>query len=339
MVVVDQEYTHALESLRTQMVLQQGFPSSEVVFIEAPQRDMEPHLQDRAASPPETDAQAADGTRNARLLCGLWELPEHVKPAECSLVWVGSSSPALLRTLMSLPLHSDGSPIPCAQYEPVTSFWSPSAGQKEDAARLLKRRYYLVERAKDASIVGIIAGTLSVAGARRALDRVRRLAEAAGKKTYTFLVGKPNPAKLGNFPEVRPLLCAVRCDHDSSLLAWALHRWASSSWWPAQRRPSSTAGTSWRPSSPPLRPSLLSRPALSGRRGSIALLLTRARGLLPRAHFLRLRRAISPSSPAGCGEARTETAMLQQQVPPMVSSRLLGRASWWHSREQGRLLR
>ena len=207
MVVVDQEYTHALDPLRTQTMLQlqQCSPPPELVFMEAPQRDMEPQSEHQAASPPETDAQVAvdaASRRSARVLCGIWELPEHVAPAECSLVWVGSSSPALLRTLMSLPSHSDGSPISCAQYEPVTRCWSPSADQKEDAARLLKRRYYLVERAKDASIVGIIAGTLSVAGARHALDRVRRLAEAAGKKTYTFLVGKPNPAKLGNFPEV-----------------------------------------------------------------------------------------------------------------------------------------
>ncbi len=32
---------------------------------------------------------------------------------------------------------------------------------------------------------------------------LRRLVVAAGKKSYTFLMGKPNPAKLGNFPEVR----------------------------------------------------------------------------------------------------------------------------------------
>lgn len=83
-----------------------------------------------------------------------------------------------------------------------------------------------MERAKDASIVGIVAGTLGVDGYRAAIDRVRHLVRVfvvpeptdtnyvvddtcspwpqvamAGKKSYTFLVGKPNPAKLGNFPE------------------------------------------------------------------------------------------------------------------------------------------
>ena len=45
-------------------------------------------------------------------------------------------------------------------------------------------------------------GTLGVAGFLEAAEEVRRLARAAGKRTYTLLMGKPNPAKLANFPEV-----------------------------------------------------------------------------------------------------------------------------------------
>lgn len=41
-----------------------------------------------------------------------------------------------------------------------------------------------------------------MAGYRDAIESVRRLAKQAGKKTYTMLMGKPNPAKLANFPEV-----------------------------------------------------------------------------------------------------------------------------------------
>lgn len=33
-------------------------------------------------------------------------------------------------------------------------------------------------------------------------ERIRNLAQGAGKKTYTFLIGKPTPAKLANFPEI-----------------------------------------------------------------------------------------------------------------------------------------
>lgn len=45
-------------------------------------------------------------------------------------------------------------------------------------------------------------GTLSTDGHRTALQRLRSMALAAGKRTYTFLVGRPTVTKLGNFPEV-----------------------------------------------------------------------------------------------------------------------------------------
>ena len=51
-------------------------------------------------------------------------------------------------------------------------------------------------------VTGILVGTLGVAGYRDAIESIRHLAKAAGKKTYTMLMGKPNPAKLANFPEV-----------------------------------------------------------------------------------------------------------------------------------------
>lgn len=49
---------------------------------------------------------------------------------------------------------------------------------------------------------GIVVGTLGVAGYLEAAEQVRQLAHAAGKKTYTLLMGKPSPVKLANFPEV-----------------------------------------------------------------------------------------------------------------------------------------
>jgi diphthamide biosynthesis protein 2 len=47
-----------------------------------------------------------------------------------------------------------------------------------------------------------VVGTLGVAGYGDAVERIRDLAQAAGKRTYTLLMGKPSPAKLANFPEV-----------------------------------------------------------------------------------------------------------------------------------------
>ncbi|XP_049735011.1 2-(3-amino-3-carboxypropyl)histidine synthase subunit 2 isoform X2 [Elephas maximus indicus] len=82
----------------------------------------------------------------------------------------------------------------------------PETGQCQDesvrAGRLRARRQYLVERARDARVVGLLAGTLGVARYREALAHLRNLTQAAGKRSYVLALGRPTPAKLANFPEV-----------------------------------------------------------------------------------------------------------------------------------------
>ena len=132
-------------------------------------------------------------------------------PQDCAPVWVGASNAALLLLLLSLPLHPSGSaPLSCAHYCPRPADaepsdppgeWRPSAASAPLCKRLLGRRYAAVERARGARIVGLVAGTLGVRGFAAALDRLRVLVREGGRKSYTLLVGKPSPAKLGNFPE------------------------------------------------------------------------------------------------------------------------------------------
>ena len=86
----------------------------------------------------------------------------------------------------------------------------------------LKRQEYSPLFGWDA---GIVVGTLGVAGYLAAAEQVRRLARAAGKRTYTLLMGKPNPAKLANFPEVEVFVMVA----DSQVLHWRFSRLM----WPA----------------------------------------------------------------------------------------------------------
>ena len=75
--------------------------------------------------------------------------------------------------------------------------------------RMLMKRYYLIERARDAARVGILVGTL---GVRDYLAVIRRLSDVirrAGKKCYRFVVGKLNVAKLANFAEVSLSCCLI----------------------------------------------------------------------------------------------------------------------------------
>lgn len=92
--------------------------------------------------------------------------------------------------------------------------------------RMLMRRYALVEKAKDADVIGILVGTLGVgtfslgSSATPTVERsltssghslaaylplithLRQLIASHHKKSYTVAVGKLNPAKLANFIEV-----------------------------------------------------------------------------------------------------------------------------------------
>nr|CAB3491451.1 unnamed protein product [Digitaria exilis] len=90
---------------------------------------------------------------------------------------------------------------PCfdlVRYDPVENRLSTDVSQ---LLKVLRRRYYLVEKAKDANIIGILVGTLGVAGYLHIIEQMKELIKASGKKSYTLVMGRPNSAKLANFPE------------------------------------------------------------------------------------------------------------------------------------------
>lgn len=71
-----------------------------------------------------------------------------------------------------------------------------------NTSMLLRRRYALLTTLSTAPILGILINTLSVSDHLSALSSLRTLISRAGKKSYTFVVGKVNAAKLANFSEI-----------------------------------------------------------------------------------------------------------------------------------------
>ena len=65
-------------------------------------------------------------------------------------------------------------------------------------------------------IVGLLVGTLGVADYMDILERMKKLATLAGKKTYTFVVGKINVPKLANFMEI-DIYVLVSCAQNALL--------------------------------------------------------------------------------------------------------------------------
>lgn len=135
-----------------------------------------------------------------------------------------------LRTTAFLWLSREGSPsdlcIPlrnaALQYCPSTcaGFYvaAVNAGahsvEPVSTGRLLGKRYALVDKARDAERVGIVAGTLGVSGNLAVIERVKKVVEAAGRRWYMLMVGKPNAAKLGNFAEM-DVFVLVACAQNS----------------------------------------------------------------------------------------------------------------------------
>ncbi|KAJ6817555.1 diphthamide biosynthesis protein 2 isoform X1 [Iris pallida] len=131
------------------------------------------------------------GTRHG--IGGLtWSMPAGHKMEDYLLFWIGSDDQAFANLVLTFNTYE------------IVRYDAKEAKLLKDFShqkRILKRRYYLVEKAKDANIVGILLGTLGVAGYLHIINQMKALIEGAGKKTYILVMGRPNAAKLANFPE------------------------------------------------------------------------------------------------------------------------------------------
>uniref|UniRef100_A0A665WRL8 2-(3-amino-3-carboxypropyl)histidine synthase subunit 2 n=1 Tax=Echeneis naucrates TaxID=173247 RepID=A0A665WRL8_ECHNA len=80
----------------------------------------------------------------------------------------------------------------------------------------LMKRYYAIERAKDANVVGILVGTLGVADYLTIIQQLKETIRRAGKKSYMFAMGKLNVPKLANFLEI-DIFVLIACPENSLL--------------------------------------------------------------------------------------------------------------------------
>ena len=89
-------------------------------------------------------------------------------------------------------------------------------GGGANVTKSLMKRYFMVEKTKDADRIGILVGTLGASRYGTIIDKIRETITTSGKKCYTFLVGKPNVPKLANFPEI-DVFVLVACPENSLL--------------------------------------------------------------------------------------------------------------------------
>ena len=116
---------------------------------------------------------------------------------EYSLFHISDPPPALLLTLSSRVREFHIYPTTRAS-DPS----SPLATLQSNTSIALRRRYALLTSLSTCSIFGILINTLSVRNYLETVSTVKQMIERAGKKSYTFVVGKVNAAKLSNFGEI-----------------------------------------------------------------------------------------------------------------------------------------
>ncbi|RHY59316.1 hypothetical protein DYB30_005672 [Aphanomyces astaci] len=137
--------------------------------------------------------------------------PSQTFSASPVLLYVGKESPHLTNILLR------AGDTPCLSYDPQTD-----VARREGTSinRTLNRRYFLVQKAKEAQIIGILMGTLGVANCLDVVQSLQALiakySKLHMKSSYTFVVGKINVPKLSNFAEI-DAFCLVACAENSLL--------------------------------------------------------------------------------------------------------------------------
>ena len=202
----DQEYFWALDELkRASTSSTANVQGAEIVIAAAVEVEVDPSRDSRVRGRDEDASTTRVGASRFRP-------PNGTTNEDCAYVWIGATGPAMTHAMLVLgdcAAKFGG----MAQYDPsvdgdAVRVEADSAGE---AARALKRRRFLIAKAKEARVVGIIAGTLGVAGYREMIENLRKLIANSGRKSYTVVAGKPNPQKLANFPEIEVFIM-VSCE-------------------------------------------------------------------------------------------------------------------------------
>ncbi|KAJ2389002.1 Diphthamide biosynthesis protein 2 [Coemansia sp. RSA 2559] len=122
-----------------------------------------------------------------------WNLPREHAIGDYTILYIGQESLTLTNVLLT------------QRSQAVYSYDPRALALREEGAkanRHLGRRYYMVQQAKDADVIGIVVGTLAATRYLRVVEALKTMLRRAERKFYVFVVGKLNVAKLANFPEI-----------------------------------------------------------------------------------------------------------------------------------------
>ncbi|KAM3415840.1 2-(3-amino-3-carboxypropyl)histidine synthase subunit 2 [Cercospora zeina] len=157
------------------------------------------HLSTRLTEEGYTDLFKTEVVHNPASLIPNRSTPESVTESpdtlqECSIFHI-SEPPTSLLLILSSRIRS-------MHIFPTDPHIASTITIEASTSQLLRRRYALITRLASVPIFGILINTLSVSNYLVALQHCQDLIRKAGKKSYVFVVGKVNAAKVANFSEI-----------------------------------------------------------------------------------------------------------------------------------------
>lgn len=132
------------------------------------------------------------------------KIPTRLLPRPCTFLHVGTAESPLEKRL--LLRHGHGNAV--WRLDP-----KGAAPVRLSSEALLLRRYRLVEAARSAEVFGLLLCSTGATQSRALADRLELLLQKSGRRVYRFLLGRPAPEKLGNFPEVECYVSLASPEH------------------------------------------------------------------------------------------------------------------------------
>ncbi|KAK9138762.1 hypothetical protein Sjap_009356 [Stephania japonica] len=123
----------------------------------------------------------------------MWDLPDGFKMEDCLIYWIGTENPAFTNILLTY----NGSEV--VRFDPKENSLAKDFLHQKRVLKLFNINYYCyvwhVDQTKFPFNKNECSWFLHM------INQMKDLIEKAGKKSYTLVMGRPNPAKLANFPE------------------------------------------------------------------------------------------------------------------------------------------
>ncbi|CAO3599241.1 unnamed protein product [Absidia cylindrospora] len=137
--------------------------------------------------------QVPEGSAEKRQGGRTYTLPKEINLDQCVIFFIGHEGLTLTNIMM---VHHQ---CQVFTYDPELK-----QGRQETVSvnKMLMKRYFMVQKAKDANTIGIVVGTLGVASYMNIIEHLKKVITLSGRKWYMFVMGKLNVAKMANFMEI-----------------------------------------------------------------------------------------------------------------------------------------